>query len=246
VAERFAGRRTHVLTTLSLQEKDTSIGLGLADPRRIHAVYNGIDLARFAPDEGRRSARRALWRLRGDDILLVAAGRLSPEKGHGDLLATAIRLQREHPRLKLAICGEGPLAAELARAGGRGTAPGAILLPGLVKDMPSVLAAADIFVHPALYEGFGLACLEAMAAGLPVVATRVGGLPELVRHGQDGFLVPPGDMDALAAALRLLVDSPGRRAWMGRKARLHAASFGRQRMLAAYHDLYRGAAGVAS
>ena len=237
LAERRAGRHTHLLTALSRQEMELARSLGLIAPGRVQVIPNGIEVDRYALPAGRRSTERRRLSIAEDDLLVVAAGRLTAEKGHAVLLESAARLRREFPSLKLAIFGEGPLREDLARRSAA-LVPGA-LLPGFTEDLPAALSAADVFAHPALYEGFGLAPLEAMAAGLPVAASSVGGLPELISTEVDGLLVPPGDPEALATALRRLLASRELRERLGGRARARARDFSRERMVAAYATAYR-------
>jgi glycosyltransferase involved in cell wall biosynthesis len=237
LAERRAGRRTHLMTALSRQEMEVALELGLIAPGRVQVIPNGIEVDRYAPSAASRSTERRRLDLAADDLLVVAAGRLTAEKGHAVLLESAALLRGEFPSLKLAFFGEGPLREELARKSAA-LFPGA-RFPGFTEDLPAALAAADVFAHPALYEGFGLAPLEAMAAGLPVAASSVGGLPELISAEVDGLLVPPGDPAALAAALRRLLGSRELRERLGGRARSRARDFSRERMVAAYAMLYR-------
>jgi glycosyltransferase involved in cell wall biosynthesis len=166
---------------------------------------------------------------------VVAVGNLYPVKDHGTLLHALSRL----PATRVAIAGRGDEEERL-----RGLAVNLGLgdrmhLLGLRDDVETVLAAADVFVQPSLSEGLPLAVLEAMGNGLPVVATRVGGVPEALVDGKTGFLVPPGDPEALAAALKRVLDSADRGACMGSAARERAeAEFSVDRMTDRYRQLY--------
>src|SRR5206468_4171447 len=141
------------------------------------------------------------------------------------LLRAAARLAASAARLRYVFCGDGGEAAALARTA-TPLGAGVVELVGFRRDVAACLAAADIVALPSLREGLGVAALEAMAAGRPVVASRVGGLAEAVVHAETGLLVPPGDPTALAAALARLAGDPELR------ARLGAA--GRERVLARY------------
>jgi len=134
-------------------------------------------------------------------------------KGHAVLLAAAAGLASAAPRLRYVFCGEGRQAEALARAAA--ALDGAVEMVGFRRDVAACLAAADIVALPSLQEGLGVAALEAMAAGRPVVASRVGGLAEAVVHEETGLLVPPGDPTALAAALARLARDPDLRARLG-------------------------------
>ena len=134
-----------------------------------------------------------------DARVLLAICRLVPQKGLDVAVRALARVREEEPRAVLVVLGEGPERERLAGEG--------VHLPGRVGDVAAWLARAELLVHPARWEGFGLALLEAMLAGKPVVATRVSSIPEIVVDGETGLLVPPEDPEALAAAiLRLLRD----------------------------------------
>jgi glycosyltransferase involved in cell wall biosynthesis len=182
-----------------------------------HVVPLGVDLDRFASGTPT---------LQKDGVLVGDVARLARQKDHRTLLAAMATVRREHPDARLVLVGDGELRAELEQlAAGLGL-EGSVLFTGARDDVPDLLASFDVFAHAARYEGFCLAVVEAQAAGIPVVATAVGGVPEAVANGETGLLVPPGDDHALAAAItRLLEDQP-------LADRLAAA--GRRRV----HDLY--------
>ncbi|HVP31971.1 MAG TPA: glycosyltransferase [Myxococcota bacterium] len=206
----------------------------------ISVVHNGIPLAAPLPAAAHAAARAATRRSLGipvDAPLLLAVGNLYPVKDHATLLRAAATL----PGVSVAIAGRGEeeeklraLAAELG-LGAR------LHLLGLRDDVADLHRAADLFVQPSRSEGLPLAILEAMGAGLPVVATRVGGIHEAVIDGRTGRLVPPADPAALAAALRELLDAPERRAAFGRAGAARAEQeFSLRAMTDAYRALYRG------
>jgi glycosyltransferase involved in cell wall biosynthesis len=211
----------------------------LGIPReRLALVHNGIPLPDATPSgarSARRSAARAALAIPADRSLVVAVGNLYPVKDHATLLRALARL----PDARVAIAGRGAeeqplrqLAVELGLAD-------RVHLLGLRDDVGTVLAAGDVFVQPSLSEGLPLAVLEAMASGLPVVATRVGGVHEAVADGTTGFLVPPGDPAALAAALARVLESPDRGAALGSAGRARVeAEFSVARMADHYRSLY--------
>jgi glycosyltransferase involved in cell wall biosynthesis len=179
---------------------------------RIRVVPSGVDPDRFgAPREG-RAALRAAWGAGDADLVAIVVGMLETRKGHATLLDAAAQLGRRVP-LRLVFCGSGSLDDTLRRhATARGVA---VTFLGFRDDVAGCLAAADVAVLPSLHEGLGVAALEAMAASRAVVASRVGGLAEVVVEGETGRLVPPGDSAALAAALEELGHDPALRARMG-------------------------------
>jgi glycosyltransferase involved in cell wall biosynthesis len=163
--------------------------------------------------------------------LLLAVARLDEQKGVDVAIRALAQVRKEHPDAVLAVLGEGPARAELealARSVGVGDA---LLLPGRVGDVAAWYRRAELLVHPARWEGFGLALLEAMLAGLPVVASAVSSVPEIVVDGETGLLVPPDDAAALAAALSSLLADRERAAALGAAGLARArAEFSVERM----------------
>jgi len=180
---------------------------------RIRVVPSGIDARALAAPPAARAAVRREWGLGDDEVAVVALGALEVRKGHAVLLAAATGLASAAPRLRYVFCGEGRQAKALA--GAAAALDGVVEMVGFRRDVAACLAAADIVALPSLQEGLGVAALEAMAAGRPVVASRVGGLAEAVVHEETGLLVPPGDPTALAAALARLARDPDLRARLG-------------------------------
>jgi glycosyltransferase involved in cell wall biosynthesis len=203
-------------------------------PGRVVTIASAVDPKDQRPHRPRAAVRDELG-ARPDDFVVLALGALVRRKGFDLLLAAARKIQR---RPLVWIAGEGPERDELERLIG-GLAGRARLL-GRRDDVPDLLDAADVVAVPSRAEGLGVAALEAMAAGRPVVAARVGGLAEVVVDERNGLLVPPEDPSALAAAIQRLEGDPALR------ARLGAAGLGRlsegylaSQMVAAYEKLYR-------
>jgi len=177
--------------------------------RKMIVIGHGIE-ATPSPAT-REEARRALG-LPPQGPLIGAVGRLSPEKGQIVLLRALPSVLAAFPQAACVLAGEGPSRAALEAETRRLGIGDRVIFLGLRRDVPMVLAGLDLFVQPSIYEGFGLSLLEAMSAGLPVVASRVGGIPEVIEDGRTGLLVPPQDPTALAGAVvRLLGDSEGAR-----------------------------------
>jgi glycosyltransferase involved in cell wall biosynthesis len=170
-----------------------------------------------------------------DARVLLAVCRLEPQKG----VDVAIRALREIPGVHLVVLGEGPQRAELELLASELEVP--VYLPGRVPDVAAWLRRADVLVHPARWEGFGLALLEAMLASLPIVATRVSSIPEIVADGETGLLVPPDAPSALAAAVERILDDPagyGRRGLARARAEFSVAKMA-DRTLAVYERACR-------
>jgi glycosyltransferase involved in cell wall biosynthesis len=142
-----------------------------------------------------------------DAQVLLAVCRLEPQKGVDVAIRALPTVRERHPRAQLVVLGEGPQRPELEQLAGALEVP--VHLPGRVPDVAAWLGRADLLVHPARWEGFGLALLEAMLASLPVVATNVSSIPEIVADGQTGILVPPDDASALAHAIARVLEAPG-------------------------------------
>jgi len=197
------------------------------DPARVAVVPNAIDIARIdrATPQGAGAAKRAALGVAGDEVLMVSVGRIEENKGFHVLADALARLASSGvplPPWRWVLVGDGPFRARLLRHPAVRALESRMICTGRVDDreLHATLDAADLFVHPTLYEGSSLVTLEAMAHRLPVVATRAGGLPDKVVAGETGWLVAPGDAralsDALADALRAGPGERRRRGGAGR------------------------------
>ena len=196
---------------------------------RIQVVPNGISMDRFLP-------RRAVV---PRPTTIVTVANLRKEKAHEVLIAAAARLTPRHPDLRFVIVGDGPRASELRALAVQLGVDRHVWFLGHCEEVPTLLAEADVFVLPSRSEAFPNGAIEAMAAGLPVVASRVGGLLDLVDEGRTGLLVPPDDPGALASAIESLVLSPARAAAIGAAAREEVARrYSFDRMVRSFEDLF--------
>ena len=194
-------------------------------------IYAGVDVA---PENVNAARQRG-----ASDLVVGTAGRLIALKGIKYLLSAVATLIRDFPALRVEIAGAGPEQTDLEQKVRELGLAGRVDFLGWIEDLNSILARWDIFALPSLEEGFPLAVLEAMAAGLPVVASRVGGVPELVADGETGWLVPLRDPVALGCQLRLLLCSPENRKRMGTAAQARVqAQFSRAQMAAGFAALY--------
>lgn len=167
---------------------------------KVSVIRNGVDSGRFKPVSDRKALRRSLD-LEPEAPIVVAVGRLDPVKNYPGLVAAFELVRRNAPNARLVIVGDGPERARIEREVARRGLADVVRLAGYRDNVEAWLAAADVFTHSSLFEGMTNAALEAMATGLPVVATRVGGLPEIVAEGVTGRLVPCADEHALARAI---------------------------------------------
>jgi glycosyltransferase involved in cell wall biosynthesis len=184
---------------------------------KIHMIHYGLPHQRPDPStiEANRHTLRAELGLSPDALLVGVASRLTAQKGISFALEALPALMREFADLHVVIAGDGELRAGLrARTMALGIDKRVHFL-GWRNDMPQVLQALDVFLMPSLWEGFGLTLLEAMSARLPIVASHVSAIPEIVVHGETGYLVAPEDSEAIAYALRLLLQDKSLRQYMG-------------------------------
>ena len=218
-----------------------SIGVGKLNPANLVVIPNGVDLARF---DAAGPADRGSLGVPPDAILALFVGRLDVQKGLDVLLESAAVVARARPDWHLALAGDGPLrAALLDHAAHLPDLAGRVHWLGRRDDVPALLRTADLMVLPSRWEGMPNVVLEAMAAGLPVVATRVEGTEDLVIPGQTGWLVPPGAVDPLADALLAATD-PARRRAFGQNGRSRVeAEFTPERVVAAYDHLWASVLG---
>jgi glycosyltransferase involved in cell wall biosynthesis len=200
--------------------------------QRLRTIHCGIEPGRFA-------ATRVPVPACDEWPGIVTVGRLVAFKGHRTLIDAFALLRRRRPRAQLTIVGDGPERASLERQAAGAGLGGSVRFVGTVYPTIDVLAHADVFVFPSLYEPQGLALLEAYAAAVPVVASRTGGIPEMLEHEVDGLLVDPGDAPALAAAIeRLTEDEPLRSACVAH-ARSRLPAFDVEHVADQYLGLYQ-------
>ncbi|MGH9064049.1 MAG: glycosyltransferase [Acidimicrobiales bacterium] len=211
--------------------------------RRTEVVVHGIWTDHISSAPGLRDKVRAEFDVPDDAVLVVTVANLRQEKGYEVLLAAARELVDDRLPVRFVAVGHGPLEESVRASHGRLGLGEDFKLVGLRRDAVRILAGSDLFVLASHHEGFPLAVMEALAVGVPVVATAVGDVPAAVREGIDGLVVPPGDPAALAAALRTLIVDPKRRAAMTVAAREGAARFdirsASRRLEAIYRDLTR-------
>lgn len=228
LAQRVAYRFAHRIVTNSRAGAARLRREGIGR-HRIVQVPNGIDLGSFFPSRERAAAPRRI----------VSVARLRPEKGHDVLIDAAGVVFREFPDAALSIVGDGPLNHQLAALVSERGLGGRVRLSGHSDAVAATLREHDLFVLASRSEAFPNSVVEAMACGLAVVATRVGGIPELVDDGRTGLLVPAGSPGALAAALLRLLREPALARALGDAARAHIVSrYSFDRMVGQFTDLY--------
>jgi glycosyltransferase involved in cell wall biosynthesis len=242
-AARWVGRRADAIIGISEAVRTRVVNEALArEPGRVRTVHYGVDAEPYrAPDpEGVRRLREA-WGAREGTVLFGTAARMVPVKSLETLLEGFALLRRRRPDAdtRLVLVGAGPLQPSLReRAGALGIGD-ACVWAGFREDMPRVMGALDVFALTSLSEGFGLVLIEAMAAGKPVLSTRVGATPEIVVPGRTGHLVPPREPGELARAMEACLD-PAVRGAYGSAGRERSLGFTLDRMVAATLRVYEG------
>jgi glycosyltransferase involved in cell wall biosynthesis len=225
---RRATRVVVVCESLGRLARRTDHGL------RYSVIPNGVELTRFRPSSRGRSRH-------GGKIRCLAVARLVERKGLGDLIQALAALERG--RFELEIIGSGPDERNLKDLAARLGVSREVIFAGSVSrsEIPGRYRDADIFTLASREEAFGNVFAEAMASGLPIVGSTAGGIPELVEHGKNGYLVPPCEPRALAAAIRLLADNPDLRSEVGRRNRAQAeANLSWARVTTRYLSTYNG------
>ena len=243
-------RKRMVANRILLERRDRVVGVGQAVRQalirnegipagRVAVIYNGVDLSTYSNGRAGRAAVRREFGLGDDDLVILQVARLDPLKDHATAIRMLGRVVRKRPEAKLVLVGDGPEEAMIRALISRHGLEPHVRLLGLRRDVARLLPAADLSLLSSVSEGIPLALIEAMGASLPVAATGVGGVGEVVVEGRTGLLAPSGDDEALAAAvLRLAGDAELRRR-MGRLGRARAESmFSEAEMHAGYLRLY--------
>lgn len=224
---------------VSADARRVSLAAGAVVDHRVHTIVNGIDVDAYARGAAVRERVRGELGIPSSAPVAGIVARLTPAKDHVNLFDAFARLRDSHPEARCVVVGDGELRSDLERALHERGLAGRVMLVGRRDDVAEVLAALDVFVLSSSTEGLAVTLLEAMAAGLPVVATRVGGNPEVVDDARTGLLVPPRNAAALSAALARLFDDPAARRRMGDRGRERCrAQFGVATMVARYEGIY--------
>jgi glycosyltransferase involved in cell wall biosynthesis len=238
-------RDADAFVAMSARIRDEYIASGVPAAKVAH-IPHGVDTDRFRPATAEeRMALRTRRGLPADGILVTYTGRLLRGKGLETLLEAFARLVRvrSHAHLLLVGSGEGQslsVEAQLRARAREADLDGRVTFAGRVEDVEDFLRASDVFAFPSVFEALGLSLIEAAACGLPAVGARTGGIVDVIEEGRTGLLVPPGDADALLAALQGLVDDPARRLRFGEDARHRAcARFDVRDSVARYAALFR-------
>lgn len=240
LAYRLTDRLADLSTHVSRAAVETFERAGAVPRGRMLPVLNGVDLRSFSNTPELRAQSRCRVGPRPGMRLLLSVGRLAEEKNHAGLLRAFVRLGEQCPDVELWIAGDGPLRQALERLRSTLGLDDRVVFLGAREDVPDLMRAADVFVLPSRFEGFGLVVAEAMASGTPVVATDAGGVAEVLNGA--GILVSAGDEAALARGLAqaLMMDSAGAAEMVAAARRRAEDRFDIERVVDTWLELYRG------
>ena len=218
--ERLASHWCHRMIFISQPLLDWALREHIVGREKAVRIYSGIPLERFQPVHQEEKDRiRRKWELGREDAVIGVVSKLWEGKGHGILIWALKDLEREIRNVKLVIVGEGYLHDELVAMVNDLGLRDRVLFTGFQMDVSEIIGAFDVAVLPSFFEGMGRVILEAMAMAKPVVASRVGGIPDLLEDGRNGFLVQPGSVGDLAAAIKKLLQDKALAEKMGREGR---------------------------
>jgi len=230
---------THRLIALTTGELNDYTALAVCRPEKLRKIHSGVDIAKFRSASASMIEKKRKLGLIQNAAVVGFIGWLLPIKGPLNLLKAMQFVWQDLPDAQLVFVGKGDLDLELRTAALKSRANGRVKFLGWRDDVDEILPVFDVLVLPSLNEGMGRVLVEAMAAGKPVVASNVGGIPDLVEHGRNGLLVPPGDEQALAEAVKRLLKDPEKSKQMGQQGRQICGQFSLEAMLAKLDQLYQ-------
>jgi len=222
---------------LSQSVRQVLIAAGVPDAN-IEIIVPGIEIPNELPSPDQRAAARARWGFSSDEFVVGHAAAFTHEKGQDVALRAALLLGPKLPRARMLLVGDGPERSRPGMIELERQASDIAQLPGFVEDLNDLYTALDLYIMPSRSEAWGLTALRAMAYALPVVASDVGGLPEVVEHGKSGWLVPPDSPQSLAEAIEAAASDAVRLCEFGRNARIRAAQFSIERTVDQTEQFY--------
>ena len=237
--ERQAAKRCHSIVCVGEGQRADALARGVAEPEKLRVIRNGVAIS--AEDTGVRERTRRMLDLEDGTPAVGMVARLAPQKGVGVFLQAATRVIAQRPNVRFVIVGDGPLEDEMrARIAALKIGPRQIQLLGFRADAELLFAAFDVVALSSLYEGLPYVLLEAMARGIPVVATDVLGSRDVVLDGQTGYLAPLNDAEMIARRIVSLLDDATLRERMGQSARRRVATeFSFESFITQHRQLYR-------
>jgi len=226
------------MVALSEGERKDYIAFSVSKPDKIVTIHSGVDVTRFMKAQVNIEEKRTSLGLNTKGLVVGTIGWLLPIKGPMHLLKAMEVIWQTNPEIHLVYVGKGGLEEEVRSEVSRMGVSEKVTFLGWRNDIPEIMQVLDIFVLPSLNEGMGRVLVEAMAAGKPIVASKVGGIPDLVKDGQNGFLVKPGDSNSLSFAIKKLLDDKKMQEEMGKKGRAMAGNYSVKKMVEKIDALY--------
>jgi len=239
--ERALARWTDRIVCLTTAEREDHVRLGIGPREQFEVIHSGVDLNRFREVQVNAEQKRRELGLPIHGPLIGCVARLVPVKGIEYLLAAVPEVLAAVPQATVVFVGDGPLRPVLERRAEAMGLNGSVAFLGLRRDIPELMRIFDVVALPSLNEGMGKAAVEAMAAGRPVVGSRISGIQDVIEHGQTGLLVPPKTPGALATAITQCLTDPAFARTLGNRASTAAAAYGIGPMIdkldRLYHDM---------
>ena len=233
---RLTNNRTDTFIAISGAIKEDLVSMGVS-PQRIQVIYNGLDVSLLTPGDSPDIVRENLGITPGQRVVAMV-GRLHVVKGHIFLLQAAQRIITQHDNVVFLLVGEGPERRTIERTIRELGLEDKVVMTGFYPNMSELYPIMDMLCLPSLMEGMGLVLLEAMYFGVPVVATQVGGIPEVIIDGESGLLVDPGNSEALTMAITWLLDSPDLQRQLIEGGRRRAGEFTVENMVRHTEQVY--------
>jgi len=241
--EKLLATITHHQIALTPEESNDYLNLGVSKPGKTTVIHSGVDLEQFSKGAKQRTRKREELGIPSDSLVIGYVGWLIPIKGVTHLVSAMAKVAEKYPKSLLVLVGKGDdkgdeeikLKEQVEKAG----LEKKVRFLGWRSDVDEIMGCFDIFVLPSLNEGMGRVLVEAMAAGLPIVASRVGGIPDLVKDGKNGLLVPPEDASALERAITVLLKDKAQRKRMGEAGKKMCRPYSAEAMVEQIDALYR-------
>jgi len=237
--EKISALITDRLVVLTEQEKNDHLHFHIAPENKFSEVHSGINLDRFSNTSVDPAAMKKKLTIPEGNLVVGTTGRLTHIKGHRYLIEAARKIVDVRPDTTFVFLGDGELFDELKNMASISGMEENIKFLGWRQDVAEVMSTFDVFVLPSLNEGMGRVLVEAMALGKPIVASDIGGIPNLVVNDENGYLVRVGDVETLAAKIRELLDDPGKREKMGNAGQRYADKYSLEEMMKKIDRLYR-------
>jgi glycosyltransferase involved in cell wall biosynthesis len=236
--ERWTARITNAIVTLTSQEKEDHLRFHIAPEDKFTVIHSGVDLGTFRASLSQPAETRAVFGIPLEMIVVGMVGRLTAVKCQEVLIRAASELIRQGENIFLLLLGDGELRRDLEELTIRLDIAGHVRFLGWRPDVPRIMAVCDIFCLSSRNEGMGKVLVEAMAMGKPIIASDIGGIRDIVRSGENGLLVPVGDVAAWAEAIARLCRDQERRRRMGDAGRQMASRYSSEEMIKMIDELY--------